>query len=114
MQEAWRGGIRLDLCPEPVHVHVDRARLTGVVVAPDLLQELVAGEDLAGVAEQEGEQLEGLGLDRQLLAVAEQPMAGQVDLDVVEQDRRRGLRARATPARSGAGGRARAPGARAG
>ena len=52
-----------------------------VVVAPDVLEQLVAGEDLARVADQEREQLEGLGLDRQHLAVAQQPVAAEVGLD---------------------------------
>ena len=65
-------------------VHVDRARLARVVVAPDVLEQLVAGEHLARVAEQEGQQLERLRLDRQRLAVAQQPMTAEVDLDVAE------------------------------
>jgi hypothetical protein len=45
-------GIVLDLAAEPVDVDVDGARLAGVVVAPDALEELVPGEDLAGVADE--------------------------------------------------------------
>ena len=70
-------------------VDVDRPRLAGVVVAPDVLEELVARERLARVAEQEREELERLRLDRQRLAVAQQPMAGEVDLDAAEVDDRR-------------------------
>ena len=42
--------------------------------------------DLARMAEEEREQLERLRLDRQRLAVAEQPMAGEIDLDPAEID----------------------------
>ena len=48
-----------------------RPRLARVVVAPDALEELVAGEHLALVAEEEREQLERLRLDRHRLAVAQ-------------------------------------------
>ena len=44
--------------------------------------------DLARVADQEREQLERLGLDRHGLAVAQQPVAGEVDLDPAEVDDR--------------------------
>src|ERR671913_217495 len=63
-------GVLLQLAAEPVHVDVDGPRLARVVVAPDALEELVAREHLALVAEQEREQLEGLRLDRHRLAVA--------------------------------------------
>ena len=68
---------------------VDRPCLAGVVVAPDPLEELVAGERLARVSEEEGEELEGLRLHRQHVAVAQDPMAGQVHLDLAEIDHRR-------------------------
>jgi hypothetical protein len=55
-----------------VDVDVDGARLASVVVAPDLLQQLVAAEDVAGIAQQESQQVEGFGLDRQDLAAAQQ------------------------------------------
>ena len=60
-----------------------------VVVAPDVLEELVAGEHLARVAEQEREQLERLGLERHGVAVAQHAVAGEVDLDPAEVDERR-------------------------
>ena len=86
-------------------VDVDGPRLARVVVAPDVLEELVAGEDLARVAEQERQQLERLGLDRQDLAVAQQPVAAEVDLDAAEiDDGRRPLDRDALPP---TGGRAR-------
>ena len=56
--------ILLDLRAQPVDVNVDRARLAGVVVAPDVGQQLLAREDLALVAQEESEQVECLGLDR--------------------------------------------------
>src|SRR5439155_9905304 len=46
------------LGPQPADVDVDRARAAVVVVAPDLLQQLGAGEDPAGVLREELDQLE--------------------------------------------------------
>ena len=68
---------------------VHGARLAGVVVAPDLLQQLVAGEDLARVAHEEREQLERLGLDRDSLPVAQDAVSGEVDRDAAQVDERR-------------------------
>ena len=65
---------------------VDGPRLARVVVAPDALEELVAGEHLALVAEEEREQLERLRLDGHGLAVAQQPVAGEVHLHPAEPD----------------------------
>src|SRR5436309_5073075 len=81
-------GVVLERRTEPVDVDVDRPRLARVVVAPDVLEELVPGERLAGVAEEEGEELERLRLDRQRLSVAEEPVSGEIDLDVPEIDDR--------------------------
>ena len=47
-----------ELRAEPTYVHVDGARAAEVVVAPDLLQQLGAGEDAARVLREELEQLE--------------------------------------------------------
>ena len=69
-------------------VDVDRARLPGVVVAPYPFEKLLSAEDLAGIANEEGEQLERLRLDRQRLAVAQDLVAGQVDVDRPEIDPR--------------------------
>src|SRR5438094_98899 len=68
-------GVVLDLAAQPVDVHVNGARLARVVVAPYVLEQLVAREHLARMAKQEREQLEGLRLDRQSLAVAQEPVA---------------------------------------
>ena len=70
-----------------------------VVVAPDVLEELVAGEDLARVADEERQELERLRLDRDDLAVAQEAMAGEVDLDLAEVDRRPARRRRRRPGR---------------
>src|SRR5918994_7882699 len=81
--------IALDLAAEPVDMDIDCARLAGVVVPPDALEQLVAGEDLPGMADEEGEELEGFGLHRDDLAVAEQPVAAEVRLDRSKVDDRR-------------------------
>ena len=38
----------LDLLPETFDVHIDRAGITDVFIAPDVIQELFAGEYLVG------------------------------------------------------------------
>src|SRR5689334_9341399 len=78
--------IGLDHGAKPVDVDIDRPRLARVVVAPDLLEQLVAADDLAGVTEQERQEVEDLRLDREDLAVAEQAVARDVDLDPSQLD----------------------------
>ena len=70
-------GSRLDAAAQPMDVDIDRARLAPVVIAPDVLEQLVAREHLARVTDQERQQLERLWLDGQHLAVAQQAMAGR-------------------------------------
>src|SRR5439155_7351187 len=89
VDELRRRGVVFKCRTEPVDVDIDRPRLARVVVAPDVLEELVAGERLPGVAEQERQQLERLRLDRQRLSVAQEPVPGEVDLDAPEIDDRR-------------------------
>src|SRR3954452_18690196 len=74
-------GVGLDPASQPVDVDVDRPRLAAVVVAPHVLEQLVTGEDLARMAQEEREQLERLGLDRDDRAVAQQAMTAKVCLD---------------------------------
>src|SRR5687768_16968916 len=76
-----------------MHVDVDRAGLAGIVVAPDLLEELVPADDLARMSEEEREELEDLRLHRNLGAVPEHAVPGEVDGDIPEVDRRRTRRA---------------------
>src|SRR5207249_4519720 len=63
---AW---VRLDPAPQPVDVDVHGPRLAAIVIAPHVLEQLVAGEDLARMADLEREQLECLWLDGEDLAV---------------------------------------------
>src|SRR4029077_12123546 len=72
-------GLRLDLPAQVPDVDVDDARLDGVFVAPDGVEDLLAAQDLAGVAGQEGEQVElRVG---QLDLVARLVDAALVDID---------------------------------
>src|SRR5215469_6929154 len=50
--------VLLDLGPEPLHVHVHQPRVRGVPVAPDLLEQHLAGEDLPWLAGQRDQQVE--------------------------------------------------------
>ena len=47
------GRVRLDFLAQPAHVHVDRSRVTVEILLPDRLQDVLAGEHLAGVPQQE-------------------------------------------------------------
>ena len=50
--------VLLDLGAQPLHVHVDQPGVGGVPVAPDLLQQHLAGEHLARLAGQRDQQVE--------------------------------------------------------
>src|SRR5258708_39919841 len=52
------------LVAQLLHVHVDRARLSGIREAPHVLEELVAGEDDAGLTAERLEELELLRAQR--------------------------------------------------
>ena len=82
-----------ELGPQPPHVHVDRAGAAEVVVAPDLLHQVRAGEDPARVLGQELQQLELLVGEVERAALQAGGVGrlvdGQIaDVDVIE--RRRG------------------------
>ena len=64
-------------------VNVHGARVDIAAHLPHLLEQLVAGEDAARVLDEEREQLERLRLDRYRPTVAQEPVAGQVDLDAL-------------------------------
>ena len=106
-------GVRLDLRAQPVDVDVDRPGLAAVVVAPHMLEQLVASGDLTRVPDEERERLEGLRLDRQDLAVAEErcpprsactrprsTTAGGPSTATFWSDRRKSARMRALSSRS--------------
>src|SRR4029079_19203015 len=78
--------VGLDAGTQPVDVDIDGARLAAVVVAPHVLEQLVASEDLAWVTDQEGEQLERLRLDRHDRAIAQQAVSAEIGLDRSEID----------------------------
>ncbi len=80
LDDFWTLRIGFDLGTQPVDVDVDGARLADILVTPDAFEQLLAAEYLAGVADEEGQQVEGFRLYRPGLAVAKQPVAGHVDL----------------------------------
>ncbi len=47
------GRIRLDFLAKPAHVNVHRSRITVEIVLPDRLEDVLAGEHLAGMSQQE-------------------------------------------------------------
>ena len=81
-----------ELAAELAHVHVDGARIARERVAPDALEELVAGEDEAAMIQELPEQVELLRRELDLL-VADARLAPS-------RCRSRGRRARALPTRA--------------
>src|SRR3954471_20702186 len=75
-------GVVLDLGAQPLHVDVDQPGVARVAVAPHLLEEDLAGEDLPGLAGERDEQVELEGRQRQRLVVALDRVARHVDLEV--------------------------------
>src|SRR5690349_24745487 len=57
LDQARRGGVRLDLHPQAADVHVYLANVAALRVAPGMGDQDLAGQDLAGVAHQAIEQL---------------------------------------------------------
>ena len=86
----------LHLRPQPLDGDVDEARIAQVVVAPDLVEEQLPREDLAGPAGQLGEQAELGVAEGDLMLVATDGVRRLVDLERSEAERAAGLgRARA-------------------
>src|SRR5207237_2543285 len=55
-------GLRLDLAAQVSDVHVDHPRFDRILVTPDRVQDLLPAQHLAGVAGEEGQQIElGVG-----------------------------------------------------
>ena len=66
----YRGaGIRLDLAAQPLDVHIEGLGVPHIVRAPHPVNQLAAGEHLAGVAQQHFQELEFLQRERHLFAV---------------------------------------------
>src|SRR5580765_5730752 len=85
-------GVLLALRAQPLHVHVDQPGVRGVPVAPDLLEQDLAGEDLPRLAGQRDQQVELERGEVERLPVALDRMAGHVDDDVADLEHfRRGL-----------------------
>src|SRR5215471_8542754 len=71
-----------DLGPEPLHVHVHQPGVRCMPVAPDLLQEHLAGEDLSRLAGQRDQQVELERREAERLAVTLDGVPGHVDRNV--------------------------------
>ena len=81
------GAIAVDLLPQPADEDVDRAVAVRLAAAPDLLQQLVAGDDAAAV---ERERVEEPELGRRqpgALAVDERLHLARVDAQLLDLDR---------------------------
>jgi hypothetical protein len=44
-------------------MHIDGARVASVVIAPDMVEDLIAGQDCAAIADKIDKQVEELGLE---------------------------------------------------
>ena len=77
-------GIVLDLGAQPLHVDVDQAGVGGVLVAPHLLEELIAGEDLPGGAGERDQQVELEGRQADLGLATADLVSGDIDVEVAQ------------------------------
>ena len=96
------GGVRrfLDLLPQLGDKVVDRARGGEFLVAPDLVEDLLAGHHLSGVLDEVAEQVELAGRELNALLAAPRLVQLEVDLDVPDADRVGGRLLRATAAQT--------------
>ena len=86
VQVARRFRVLAERVPQQGHQPVQHPR-GDVAVAPDGVEDLVAGEDPAGGAGEQRQHGEGLGFQRLLDAVAQQAPAREVDRGFVEGER---------------------------
>src|SRR5690606_16810012 len=86
-----------ELGPHPTYVDVDGPGPAAVLLAPDLPQELVAGEDPTSVAGEEVEELELLVGQGQPAALPERLVARHVDAQVADLDDLVGAEGRGVP-----------------
>ena len=77
----------VDLLPQPADEDVDRAVAVGLAAAPDLLQQLVAGDDAAAVERERVEQLELGRRQAGALPVDERLHLARVDPQLLDLDR---------------------------
>src|SRR5205807_105387 len=84
LQVAGSGGVVLDLLAQPANVHRHGARVEGCLVSPHAVHELIAGEDLAGVAPHEPEQVELPRREPDRCPGAGHLAGGRLHLDVAE------------------------------
>src|SRR6476646_10234247 len=73
--------IPFDLLPNPLHVHVERLRVSDIVFAPDPLDQELAGEQTPGRAQERLEQLELLRRERDRRALHAHLVTVDVHLD---------------------------------
>src|SRR3954466_7846422 len=74
----------LDLLPELRHEVVDRPRGRRFLVAPDLIEDLLASDDLAGVGDKIPEEVELARREVDSLSGAVRLMGSEVDLDIAD------------------------------
>src|SRR3954466_15830411 len=86
----------VDLVAQVADVDVDDVRAVLVVVVPGVLEQLVAREDLAGVAHERLQELELLGRQVYLAVAPPDPAGGGVELQVADLEHRRALDRAAT------------------
>ena len=79
--------VGLDLFPQPMHMNVNGSTATGEVVSPDLLEKLIATEDVARIASEEQQEIELFGLEGHCGPIASQLTTRRIDHVPAELDR---------------------------
>src|SRR5258708_5309889 len=73
------GGILLQFFTQPAYMNIDGACIPRIVIAPDVMEQLVACEHGAAVAHEIGEQFKLFWLQLQVLPAANDPSASKID-----------------------------------
>ena len=75
-------GIVVQLLAQPLDCHVDQARIAQVSGVPDALEQRSAGEHVPRVQGELGEQLELCRREREIVSLAFNPVALEVDHEI--------------------------------
>src|SRR5207245_7598140 len=104
--DAWLPDTRRrEFLPQLLHMHVHRARVSRKVVAPHEVEQLAALKDTAGVARQQGQQVELLGSELNLGELVPDLVALEVHLQLAGADQLRRVRLDTRPPQEGFGSR---------
>src|SRR2546425_13333375 len=71
--------VLLELLAQPAHVHIDSTGVADIIIAPDVLEQLIASQHGSTVAYEVGQQIKLFGLQFHLLTTAEDAPPSKVN-----------------------------------